>query len=394
MSECPGIGTLRAYADGECSNSEELFIRGHLVTCASCRVVLEEVRVTADFAGGRLANLAPGWSELPRLDAAAVLSAARSGSGDWRDFIVRRVRKMSTFLSTGKRRAVFAGMAAVLLLAVAFSFQPVRSAAEEFLSVFRVERFQPVSIDPNERVNDLVDLTKLGTLEMDRMQMESTPLKSLDEAKTLNGVWVKSPGYLPASITGEPSVQMIAGGNAKFTFDSAKAKAYLAQIGEKDFAVPDKFNGAGFTVNILPVLSIMYGGPEGGQPSLENPDGAAIDSAVPTIMIMEAQSPSIETFGGVSLDELREFLLSVPGLPPSLVEQLRAIDDWSTTMPVPVPMGKEVADKVTVNGQQGLMVYDDTVKMGGVIWQEEGQIYFVGGSFPKDEIMRVANSLQ
>lgn len=393
MNKCPDIGALRAYADGEVSNREDALIREHLAACASCRDALAGLQAVAEFASGRLVQLAPGAGEQPRLQAAAVMRAAYDGSS-WHVAVVRKVRKMSTFLSTGKGKAAFAGVAAVLLLAVALSFQPVRSAAEGLLSVFRVEKFQPISIDPNERLNSMIDLTKLGTMEMNQMQMQSTPLKSVDEAKALDGAWVKSPGYLPASVTGAPEVQMMSGGNAKFTFDSAKAKAYLAQIGETNFTVPDKFNGAGFSVNINPVLSIMYGGPQGGVSSLEKSGGTAIENAGPTMVIMESKSPTIETFGGVSLDELRGFLLSVPGLPPSLVTQLKAIDDWSTTMPVPIPMGKEVADNVTVNGQQGLMVYDDTVKMGGVIWQANGQIYFVGGNFSKAEIMKVANSLQ
>lgn len=292
---------------------------------------------------------------------------------------------MSNLFASGKGRAAFAGIAAVLLLAVALSFQPVRLAAEEFLSVFRVERFQPVTVDPNERMEGMMDLSRLGQVETANASMEVTELDSLDEARALDSLRVKTPAYLPPGVSGEPEVQMTSGGSMKFTFDLEKANAYLAEIGETEFTVPEKFDGAGFTVNVPPVLSVVYGGAAG-----EAADGMQ----VPAVMLMEANSPVVETFGGVDMAELREFLLSVPGLPPSLEAQLRAIDDWSNTLPVPIPVGTDVADKVTVNGQPGLLVADDTVKGAGVVWQEGGSIYFVGGSLSQEEVMKIANSMQ
>ena len=49
-----------------------------------------------------------------------------------------------------KRRTVAVGLAFVLLLAILFSFPAVRAGASEFLGLFRVQKFAPISISPEQ----------------------------------------------------------------------------------------------------------------------------------------------------------------------------------------------------------------------------------------------------
>ena len=389
MSKCPDIGLLKMYSDGECAASLAEIVSLHLAECSDCRQQLAVLNEATSFAVERLAVLVPLPVEESSLSAFRVVNAARAGKVQKRSVLENFRERMLGMVMSGRKKAVLAGLAAVLVLAVAFALPPVRTAADELLSIFRVEKFQPVSVNPSERMNNLMDLTQLGNVELKNVSTESTKLGSVAEAKALNSLPVLAPSYLPQGVTGDPTVQMMSGGSMKFTFDTAKARAYLDKIGEKNFTVPDRFNGAGFTVKVNPVLSIAYGMPQAANAGEQKSIGS-----VNALMVVESNSPTVETFGNVSIGDLRDFLLSVPGLPPSLVSQLKAIEDWSTTMPVPIPVGKDMADQVTVNGHSGLLVADDAVKMAGVIWNDNGTLYFVGGSYPKDEVMKVAASMK
>ena len=77
-------------------------------------------------------------------------------------------------------------------------------------------------------------------------------------------------------------------------------------------------------------------------------------------MVGAARELEVGVEGNVSLAELREFLLTLPDLPPETVRQLRAIEDWRTTLPIPVPVDQIAWQPVTIAGGPGLLLADDS----------------------------------
>jgi hypothetical protein len=63
-------------------------------------------------------------------------------------------------------------------------------------------------------------------------------------------------------------------------------------------------------------------------------------------------------------------------------------------MPIPVPVNRADSHTVTVQGVQGLAVADQTGLGGGIIWEKDGNIYGVGGTYTESELLQIANSLQ
>src|SRR5207249_290650 len=126
----------------------------------------------------------------------------------------------------------------------------------------------------------------------------------------------------------------------RFTFDRARARAYFDSIGRPDVAVPQKFDGASLVVSMAPAAILRYGG---------------VDNYVGLIV---AQSPEVTVGvdGGITLDELREYLLGLPGIPPGTAEQLRAIQDWRNTVPVPVAIDRMQWQETTIAGAPGLLL--------------------------------------
>ena len=95
---------------------------------------------------------------------------------------------------------------------------------------------------------------------------------------------------------------------------------------------------------------------------------------------------------GADLADIRAYVLSRPEVPPSLARQLLAIDDWTATLPVPVPVDSDAWRETTVGGHPGLVI-EDAVG-AGVLWHDGERIHAVGGvGVEVDEVTRIADSV-
>ena len=66
----------------------------------------------------------------------------------------------------------------------------------------------------------------------------------------------------------------------------------------------------------------------------------------------------------------------------------------TATVPVPVPAELAISHPVTVQGVQGLFVGDNTGIAGAVIWQKDGMMFEVIGSFNESQALAIANSMR
>jgi hypothetical protein len=120
-------------------------------------------------------------------------------------------------------------------------------------------------------------------------------------------------------------------------------------------------------------------------------------------MLVEVPSPVVRATGQSSLQELRDFVLSLPGLPAPLVTQLRQIDLNSGIVPLPIPSGVD-SQSITVHGTSGLLLTSNvstTIEQikkfpagSAVVWQTHGIIYALGGTISNtNQLVTSANSL-
>src|SRR5437899_649065 len=91
--------------------------------------------------------------------------------------------------------------------------------------------------------------------------------------------------------------------------------------------------------------------------------------------------------------ELRDFLLGLPGLPPATVSQLKQIQNWNATLPIPIPVDKVNWQATTIKGNQGLLLNDNSGVGSATIWNAGGHLYVVAGSLRATDLKRVADSL-
>ena len=107
-----------------------------------------------------------------------------------------------------------------------------------------------------------------------------------------------------------------------------------------------------------------------------------------------AQAPTVFSDGGVSFEAARDYLLSLPGFPAELAEQLRSASADGRTLPVPVPA--DLADSVPaeVDGVPATVLTARNGLFAGVVWVEDGVITVVGGTISADEALDVARDLR
>jgi hypothetical protein len=141
--------------------------------------------------------------------------------------------------------------------------------------------------------------------------------------------------------------------------------------------MPDKFDGATLVVSIPSAALLHYGG----------------SSSKEALIVGQAGQLVVDVEGKVSLPEMRDFLLTLPGLSPSVVNQLKNISAWNQTLPVPVPVDQVNWQSTSFNGHQGLLLNDNSGIGSAAIWYEGGHMYGVAGSFKANELKRIAGSL-
>jgi hypothetical protein len=279
------------------------------------------------------------------------------------------------------------GLLALLLLCATAGLlvtTPVaRSFGGDMLSQFRVKRLTAVSFDPAQ-LQALPDLSQIGTVTTVK-QGRQLSVASAEEAGRLADMSVRAAAEDPA--LGSARFFVLEESAAAFRFDLPAARAHLAQIGHAEFAIPDRFHGATLTVELPPLVLAQYGG-HGNRPRV-GPDAMVGD----VVFIAQGRSPRLRLDGNVTLAELRELLLSHPGLAPETKAQLRAIDDWMTALPIPVPLGIGVARDVSVNGSPGLALADNTGVGGVVLWTRNDFVFAVGGGRTAEDLLRIASAL-
>lgn len=308
-----------------------------------------------------------------------------------------------TRISTPWRIAA-SGLAAAVALSILVSVTPEgRALAAGFLAQFRSQQVTAIEVTPQsqtEIMRTLNALGNLGTVNMPggqngrpeaavRAASEQAKTTTLAEASQAIGFKLETPdpALLPAGVDKTPRVQVMPSSQIRFTFDKTKATTYLKSTGH-EVTVPDKFDGATLVVSIPSAALLQYGGGNG------NGNGnASANSAKEALIVGQAGELVVDVEGKVTLDEMRDFLLSLPGLPQPVVNQLRQIKSWNQTLPIPVPVDQINWKSTDFHGNQGLLLNDNSGVGSAAIWYESGHMYGVAGSLKADKLKAIAESL-
>jgi hypothetical protein len=283
-------------------------------------------------------------------------------------------------------------LAAIAALLVALLLLPNSGAlANQLLALFRVQQFQPVQVTKQDvqtlSSRPIPTFEDMGTLQIQSNSLQTQDNLTQAQAAQMVNFSILVPQTLPQGISGTPDFSVIGAGQGTFTFSASKAHAFFMKNGYGNVKIPANLDGATFDVTTTAGVVIAYG-----------------NQTTTQFMIVEFPSPIVHATGSASLQELRDVALSVPGLPPQLVTQLKQIDLNSGVVPLPIPSGID-SQAITVHGTQGLLLTSNistTIPQlkkfpagSAVVWQTHGIIYAVGGTISNtNQLLNSANSLR
>jgi hypothetical protein len=397
---CPGPGVWRAWLDHEPSSPD---LADHLTQCAECQHLVANLREGASTAGDLLRSLAPARmpshaevaiarerfaSARARADATAPTAASVTQGTSLDQGPPNPLRR----LPTGWRVAGSA-VAAALVVSLVVTFSPeAQTTAAAFLAQFRSQQVTAIEVTPQSQTEIFRTLNALGNLgtiqtpggasrpeALARGAAQQSRTASLEEASRAVGFNLQTPDprVLPAGLDKTPSVQIMPSTQVRFTFNAARARAYFQSTGHPEVSVPEKFDGASLVVSIPSAALLHYGD----------------RSSREALIVGQAGELVVDVEGKVSLAEMRDFLLGLPGLPPSVVNQLKKINNWNQTLPIPIPVDQVNWQSASFKGNQGLLLNDNSSAGSAAIWYEGGRMYGVAGSLKASDLKRVADSL-
>lgn len=391
---CPKAGVWRAWLD-RAPEDPGSDLGGHLADCPACQAIVGDLRGNAAVAGRAIGGLAPialpapaaielALARQPRVPVAAPAHSRpprtpESGTQN----IPREKRQMALIHGLRRWRVVAGGLAAALILSVLIGTPQGRTATAQFLAQFRGQHFAVITIDPSQRASGLAQLERLGTLQgngLDRPTKTFQTVATMAEASQRVGFPLQQPdpAALPAGLNPTPIVQVAPATEYRLTFDRAKAAEYFKSTGHPELSLPEKFNGVSLVVGVPAGALLRYNDQAG----------------TPALTIGQAGELTVGVEGQVTLDELRDYLLGLPGLSPDTVRQLRAIEDWRNTLPIPIPADQVNWQQTSIAGGQGLIFADNSGLGSAALWQRDSRVYGIFGLAKTAEIQRVADSLQ
>ena len=402
---CPDLGALRASLD-DAPGGTAAALRDHVLGCASCTDTLTDLRRNAELAAPAIALTGPDsplppaavQAALERLEQrrarrlAAQTAAATAGevarpAADAAVAVTAPPSPARLARLSRRARAMAAALVAAVVLTGLIATPGGRAAAAGFLAEFRSQRFAAISLDRSQvmQLNAVMSrLLETGVFTSDYAKLNSmarpAPVHDLAEASRIAGFQVQpvSRSALPRDVGAAPERILVNPAQTiRITLDRDQALAYFRRNGQPNARIPERFDGAQLVVQVPAIVVQEYAGRDG----------------APRLLAGKAGMIGLEADGGASLEELRELVLSLPGLPAETVAQLRGISDWRTTLPLPVPVDQARWQRTTVDGAEALSFADPAGKLHALVWQRGGHIWGVAGVISAEEALDVADSL-
>ncbi len=278
-------------------------------------------------------------------------------------------------------------VALALAMAAVALWAPVRGLASAGSHVLRAQKFTAVQfsrpdyehleavLDKLRSAAKRVELSDLGTPGIIQPPQNKV-LSSLDEAEELLGYRPLVPGFLPEGMPYVPTLRGYTAGTATISLKVSQIRQFLADAGVGNIQLPDSYDGARVTLDTWPALVASY----------EDPENMLF------LAVAQTRPPALAVDGRIDLEGLREQVLASGLVSEAVARQLRSVDDWTITLPVPVPEGG-TSKTLELRGTTVLLVSGPQGQEHLALWYERGTVVSLLTNAPEDETIRVIESL-
>ena len=298
---------------------------------------------------------------------------------------------------------VLAGAGLVAAVALAFTLEPVRAAAIEFLDLFRVKRFAAVPVDTQRLARLAEGGLDLKTLVAEQVQVvvppeKPEPFASPEAAGVAAGIEVRQPAWLPRQAE-LAETQVARPGSFRAQLDTAKLEALALAVGAEDIEIPAFWNGATIDVEVPPVVALRYEPPA--------PAGDLATAVRNHFVLFQSRTPEVVLPDGIDLAVLGRLGLRLAGMSAEEAATFARAIDWRSTLLVPVPVQGQRYREVEVGGQPGLLVSflrETTTRPDGttrreawrsvLFWSDGERCFALQGPGEGVEVLEMAQSVR
>ena len=342
--------------------------RRHVADCGRCQAQSTEIAWDAELASrtlgapGDLADIDLEWILLQ--DRLTSTGAARRPAARPRGRIPRRLAGVSL----GAGTAVLAGVLAV-----------GAAAAAVLTTVYAPTQVAPVRVSAND-LREIENITGIGRLPGTLQPTGSMRLSfgdltwstasrpqqvsSLASASAMTHLAFPAPATLPSGVGSISSIEVQPRVTVTLRY-SQNAGAAVA--------------GSTLEITVGPAIAVQYGGTAG-------------RGNVTTLAIAAARRP-VASSTGATASQLEAFVLSRPGLPAGLAQEIRLLGNPAAVLPVPVPSGLSELQE-NIGGAPAVLVTDPNGYASAVIWEgHDGVVHAVGGLLDREDIVNVARQI-
>ena len=344
--------------------------RRHLAGCDRCQAESGEVAADAAVAS-RLLAAPPDVADVD-LEWIMLQERLREADAPGRPAApaARRMPRRLVHVSLGTGTAVAAGVVALGV-----------GAAAALNSVYAPTHVAPVTVSPA----DLTAVENIAGLSGSQLSGNLPPsgsrklafgelswtsagapqqVSSIARASALTHLAYSAPATLPAGV-----------GPAR---NIAVAPQVTATVRFSASAGPT-IGGSTLEVTAGPAVVVQYGSRTGS-------DGL-------TTLVIGVMARPVASSTGATASQLEAFLLSRPGLPHGLAQELWLLGSPGTTLPVPVPPGMS-AQQLKIDGAPAVLVTVPSRVASGVVWEgRDGVVHGVGGLLDSGDVLGVARQI-
>jgi len=382
-------GKLRAYLDQALSPDELKAVEDHLRHSTEAQATLRQLRQAQAALTEGLNLLTPPQKDIS--PASQAFNRFQTNLGGQKTTPINRFNERIQIMFNNsfvkQYQSAIAALAVVAVVAILFSFAPVRALAGDFLKVFRVQNVEviPVDVDQIEAMENNPEFKGLmdqfePQLEVISEESEAQPVSSLAEAAGQVDFSVAEITALPSDLSNAPSRIMVEDEMiAHLNLDKDLLQAVF-DAAEIEVALPDSLDEAPLV--ITKPDSVIQEWREGEKVVLG---------------FMQLPAPSIEYPDDLDLDAFGVAGLQLLGMSKAEAVALGATIDWANTLILPIPSDANVmVSEISVNGDKGfLFTSEDPGDDGvGLMWQRNGTTYMIEGDYTPDEILKMAESVR
>lgn len=290
-----------------------------------------------------------------------------------------------------KAQRRFAAVAVgIMVCGGAFFIEPIRAKAHDLLKIFRVQEIKGISISQDdlyeieklfregEGAKDIENFGKIDVSFQGQRYDFKYPIEpaEIQEKMPEAKIPANPRDFIFEIATIEPEIDI------ELSLDVHHINDFLNYIGE-DSELPLKLHEKSFIIHTKNVLSYTMTSNNDHDPKYIN--------------ITQMEAPVLEVPDDIEEKELIDTLFSLSFLPENIKNQLRALDDLTSTIPIPYSEDRQTKRDITVLGERGILIESKESENSylRLVFKQENKLYLINANnSPIEEVLSIVESME